>query len=171
MPTDIYAYLTAHQIPYQRHDHPAVFTVAESRRLGPELPCHHTKNLFVRDKQKTRQLLVVVQADLRVDLHSLARDLGLKGLSLASPEALQATLGLTPGSVTILGLVHDQPPTVEVIIDETLWHPTADGHDAWGVHPLVNTATLVIPRTGIERLLALTGHRYEVRTLPPRATP
>ncbi|HIO62538.1 MAG TPA: prolyl-tRNA synthetase associated domain-containing protein, partial [Deltaproteobacteria bacterium] len=48
--TDIYEFLESHKISYERHDHPAVFTVEESKRLSPELDGASTKNLFLRDK-------------------------------------------------------------------------------------------------------------------------
>lgn len=44
--TDLYDLLARHGIAYERHDHPAVFTVEEAARLVPELPGAKTKNLW-----------------------------------------------------------------------------------------------------------------------------
>lgn len=159
--TDIYQFLDHHGVRYQRCDHPAVFTVAEAARLVPPLPAAHTKNLFLRDKKGTRHFLVVVPAEKRVDLSALPGTLGSTKLSLGSPERLRDHLGIEPGSVSLLGLFNDPKHTVEVFIDRELWQA-----DAFQCHPLVNTATLVISRDGIERFLAATGHNYKLVEVP-----
>jgi Ala-tRNA(Pro) deacylase len=67
--------------------HPPVFTVEEAKALRGDLPGAHTKNLFLRDK-KGRMWLLVALADSKVELKRLARVLGARGLSFASPERL-----------------------------------------------------------------------------------
>ena len=52
--TDIYEFLDANNVSYERYDHPAVFTVEESKILSPELNGASTKNLFLRDKKGLR---------------------------------------------------------------------------------------------------------------------
>jgi Ala-tRNA(Pro) deacylase len=66
-------------------------------------------------------------------------------------------LGVEPGSVTVLGLIQDTENAVELYVDRDVWNAPL-----WRCHPLVNTATLVIPRQGIERFLEHTGHRPRV---------
>ena len=68
------------------------------------------------------------------------QSLGAGRLSFASPERLQKHLGLLPGAVSLLGLVNDPSGAVEFVIDRSLWDA-----DAVQAHPLVNTATMVIP--------------------------
>lgn len=148
-------------IPYQEFTHPAVFTCEESNRLCPPMPGAHTKQLLLRDKKGTYHLLAVVMEDKRVDVRELGRILGKKDLSFASSERLRRLLGVDPGSVTPFGLIVDRNHEVDVIIDE----------DAWAIgqfrfHPLVNTATLVIDRSGFEKFLAHTGHAYRVMAIP-----
>jgi Ala-tRNA(Pro) deacylase len=159
--TDIFAFLDAHGITYQRCDHPAVFTVADVVRLVPPLPGAHTKNLFLRDKKGRRHVLVVVGSDKQVNLKALSGALGIDNLSFGSPERLRKYLGIEPGSVSLLGLVNDVGRAVEVFIDQPLWQAAA-----LHCHPLVNTATLVIPREGVERFLQATGHAYRLVDVP-----
>ena len=161
--TDLYAFLDSHGVRYQRTDHPAVFTVEESKRLVPPLPATQTKNLFLRDQKGARHFLVVVGHDTQVDLKALAGVLRATKLSLGSPERLMANLGIEPGSVSLLALVNDAARRVELFIDRPLWQA-----DALACHPLVNTATLVIPHEGIERLLKATGHEARVVDVPAR---
>ena len=162
---DIYAFLEEHQIPYQRADHPPVFTCEQAMALVPkDLPGGETKNLFVKDKKGRVHFLVVVGYDKSVDLKALSDILGSPRLSLASPERLQKYLGVEPGSVSLLGIVNDAESAVEVIMDQAVWN-----HDALRCHPLVNTATLVIKREDIERLFQITNHKFRVIEVPGRA--
>lgn len=161
--TDICAFLSGHGIAFERFDHAAVFTVEESSQLPP-MPGAGTKNLFLRDEKGTRLFLVVVSHEKRVDLKQLRAVLGVGKLSFGSPESLKQHLGVDPGSVTVLGLVHDEAHAVEAVIDRELW-------DAASVqcHPLVNTATLVIPHQGLVTFLAATGHVPRIVDVPARA--
>lgn len=158
---DIYSFLEEHQISYQRFDHPPVFTCEEARRLLPHFPGAETKNLFLKDKKGKRHFLVVFGYEKSIDLKRLGQELHVKSLSLASAERLTRFLGLEPGSVTILGVVHDRESLVEVLIDRDLYEK-----EAWGCHPLVNTSTLLMARTDILRVLDLTGHVPRVLDLP-----
>ena len=160
---DLFGFLETHRIGYQRTDHPAVFTVEEARRLVPPLPATPTKNLFLRDQKGTRHFLVVVGHDKAVDLKALAPAIGSSKLSLGSPERLAARLGIEPGAVSLLALVNDPGHTVEVFIDRALWQA-----EALQCHPLVNTATLVIPNDDVERFLTATGHAWRLVDVPAR---
>ena len=147
------AFLRTHAIEARRVEHPPVMTVEESERLVPPLPGAKTKNLFLRDKKGARHFLVSVPHDLTVDLDALGDAIGAGRLGFASAERLQRHLGVTPGSVSLLALVHDQAHAVELLIDRRLWEA-----GAVHAHPLVNTATLVVTHDALERFLAATGH-------------
>ena len=159
--TDFYQFLKDHDIAYQRHDHPAVFTVEEARRLVPPLPAVKTKNLFLRDKKGKRHYLVVVGAEKQVDLKILQTLLDVGRLSFGSPERLKRYLGVTPGAVSLLAVFNDNGHGVEVILDKTVWRS-----ETFQFHPLVNTSTLVISRDDLERFLQLTGHKARVLDVP-----
>ena len=158
---DIYEFLEANQVEYERHDHEAVFTVEESKKLSPELEGASTKNLFLRDKKGSRHFLVTVPEDKQVDLKALSGKLDCSRLSFASPERLKTHLGIEPGSVSLLALANDKEINVEVFIDREIWDDTAIL-----CHPLVNTSTLVIPRESMERFLEKTGHMVRLIEVP-----
>jgi Ala-tRNA(Pro) deacylase len=160
---DIYQFLDENGIKYERQDHPAVFTVEEARRLVPPLPGAKTKNLFLRDRKGRRHFLVVVGYGKAVDLKALTALLGVSKLGFASPERLQRYLGVTPGAVSIMGVVNDSRREVEVIVDRDLWDARA-----FQCHPLVNTSTLVISRDHLQRFLDATGHQVRVLDVPSR---
>ena len=160
---DIYDFFTENEIDYERHDHPAVFTVEESNRLVPPLNGAKTKNLFLRDKKGKQHFLVVMGHEKNVDLKSLSVLLGVNNLSLASPERLEKYLGVQPGAVSLLGILNDSENKVRCILDESIWSA-----QFIQCHPLVNTSTLVIPHEDLEKLLELTGHNPEICNVPTR---
>jgi Ala-tRNA(Pro) deacylase len=163
--TSLDEFLARHAIEAERHEHPAVMTVEESERLVPKLPGAKTKNLFLRDRKGARHLLVTVPHDLAVDLKALGETIGADRLGFASADRLMKHLGVTPGSVSLLGLVNDTDHAVEFVIDRRLWEA-----EAVHAHPLVNTATMVIPHAQLERFLAATGHSPRVVDIPERTS-
>lgn len=133
--------------------HPPLFTVEESRALRGKVPGAHTKNLFLKDK-KSRLFLLTALEDAEIELKSLHHVIGASGrLSFGSADLLMATLGVIPGSVTPLGVINDQPPTVTVVLDAALV-----AHDRINCHPLVNTATMTFDSADLVAFLRATGH-------------
>ncbi|UCF93404.1 MAG: prolyl-tRNA synthetase associated domain-containing protein [Desulfobacterales bacterium] len=156
-----YQFLADHNIAYERHDHPPVYTVEDVKRLVPRLPAAETKNLFFRDKKGERHFLIVVPAAKRVDIKKLPAALGAGRLSFGSPDRLKKYLGVDPGAVTLFGIFNDAEHAVEVIIDQDLWQS-----EAFQFHPLVNTSTLVISRDNLQRFLNSTGHAVKTLAVP-----
>lgn len=158
---NIYQTLGELQISYKKHEHPAVFTCEESQQLRGDLKgVGETKNLFLRNKRGDRHYLVSLPHDKQADLKALWQKLGESKLSFASPERLMQYLGLTPGSVSLLGLINDKAKAVTVILDADLW-----SHQVIGCHPNINTATLEIRRQDMDRFLAWCGNEVRVMVL------
>lgn len=146
-------YLNASGFAYQRLEHPAVFTCeeADSHDLGVEAV--HTKNLFLCDKKGRRFFLAVTACEKTVNLSELAVKFGVSHLRFASEENLIRLLGVTRGSVTMMGLVNDSEHQVELWVDGTIWNG-----EFFLSHPLVNTATLVLAKSDLQRFFEKTGH-------------
>jgi len=142
---------------YQRIEHPAVFTCAEAENHRPALPAVATKNLFLCDKKARRFFLAVTSCEKSVDLAQLSQKLKVAHIRFGSEENLQRLLGVTRGSVTALGLVNDAEHNVELWMDSEIWLA-----EHFLCHPLVNTATLVLSKTELERFFALTGHNVNL---------
>lgn len=150
---DFLAFLDAHRFVYQRVEHPAVFTCAEAELHRPAVPAVSTKNLFLCDKKGRRFFLAVTACEKTLKLDSLSAQMNVPHLRFASEENLQRLLGVTRGSVTMMGLSNDTGHVVELWMDAEIW----DG-EFFLSHPLVNTATLVLSRSELERFFGLTGH-------------
>ena len=149
------AFLDDHGFTYQRIEHPAVFTCAEAEQHRPAVhfTVVSTKNLLLCDKKARRFFLAVTACEKTVKLDRLAVQLGVPSLRFASEENLQRLLGVTRGAVTMMGLVNDVQHQVELWIDSEIWRS-----QYFQSHPLVNTATLILAKTELERFFALTGH-------------
>jgi Ala-tRNA(Pro) deacylase len=146
-------FLENHHFAYQRIEHPAVFTCAEAELHRPNLPAVSTKNLFLCDKKARRFFLVVTACEKTIKLDNLSNQLGIAHLRFASEENLQRLLGVTRGSVTMMGLANDTEHAVELWIDADIWKC-----EHFLSHPLVNTATLILSKVELERFFDLTGH-------------
>ena len=86
---DLYEFLDTHGVTYDRHDHPPVYTVAESKQLVPEISGGKTKNLFLRDKKGMRHILLTIEQDKRVDLKRVSELVESSKLSFGSAERLK----------------------------------------------------------------------------------
>jgi len=111
-------YLEEHNIEYIQHKHPPVFTVEESKNIKQNIPGIHTKTLFLKTEEKN-YYLVCIPADKRLDISSLRKQLGAKKLHFASPEELKSELNLTPGSVSVFGMIYAK--STHLIIDKPVW--------------------------------------------------
>jgi Ala-tRNA(Pro) deacylase len=152
-PAGVYDALAALGIPYERHEHPPVFTVDEALAHWAGIEAAHCKNLFLRNKKGSRHYLVIVEHRKNVDLARLADRIGDDRLSFGSPERLSKYLGLTPGAVSPFGLIHDAQHEVQVVIDSDLRES-----QRIAFHPNVNTATIVVSFADFERFLSARGN-------------
>lgn len=146
-------FLNNNHFTYQRIEHPAVFTCAEADLYHSGVAAVSTKNLFLCDKKGRRFFLTVTACEKNVDLNNLSSQFGVSRLRFGSEENMQRLLGVTRGSVTMMGLVNDTEHQVELWMDADIWQG-----EYFLSHPLVNTATLVISRGELKRFFKLTGH-------------
>ncbi|HYC74902.1 prolyl-tRNA synthetase associated domain-containing protein [Brevundimonas sp.] len=145
------AWLAQNGVAATTHDHPAVFRVDEGHELKAAMPGAHTKNLFLKDK-KGKLWLISARQDTVVDLKRAPKVIGSDRLSFGNEALLYETLGLTPGSVTALGLINDPDQRVTFVLDKALWDA-----DIVNFHPLTNTATTALTQADFRKFLALIG--------------
>ncbi|MBV6657653.1 MAG: prolyl-tRNA synthetase associated domain-containing protein, partial [Devosiaceae bacterium] len=129
-----------------------VFTVEQSQHIHRQIEGAHTKNLFLKDKKGTL-FLVTAAHGTQVDLKTL----GCGRLSFGKGELLEATLGVTPGSVTAFAIINDTDKAVRFVLDANLL-----AADTINGHPMQNTATTSIARDDLFAFVERTGHAVEV---------
>ena len=150
--SDLEQHLTDLGIAFDVHEHPAVYTVEEAQHHCSDIPGCHCKNLFLKTKKK-QLWLVVLEDSTTIDLEQLASLVGVKAWSFASPDRLMEHLGVEPGSVTPFALLNDRENLVNLAIDENIL-----SSQSANFHPMVNTATLNITSSGLQKFLQSTGH-------------
>src|SRR5438105_14556787 len=143
-------------IAYERHEHPPVATVDEAERYWDGIDAVHCKNLFLRNQKGNRHYLVVLLHSKRADLRAVADQIGDGKLSFASPERLMAHLGLTPGSVSPFGLIHDHAHAVRVVADRDLKSAARVSF-----HPNITTVTLSLTFSAFEKFLPASGNTVQ----------
>ena len=148
-PEKVYDFLDAMGIQYEKYEHPPVFTGEEAAKHWGPIPATHVKNLFLRNKKGDRQYLVILEIGKQADLRHLVKIIGDDRFSFGSPERLMSTLGVTPGSVSPFGLLHEGSRDVRVIVDQDL-----RASDKLIFHPNLNTASVTISVPDFERFLA-----------------
>jgi Ala-tRNA(Pro) deacylase len=153
-PQEVYRVLEALGIQYQAYEHPAVFTADDAAAHWTPIPATPVKNLFLRNKKGDRHYLVILDIGKAADLRQLVKVVGDDRLSFGSPERLMAQLGVTPGSVSPFGLIHEGSAGVQVIVDDAL-----RGAERLLFHPNINTASVTISAADLERFLATRPNR------------
>ena len=143
MDPNLKSYLEKHKIEYKNYKHPAVFTVAESKKIKIDIPALHTKCLFLKD-ENSQFYLVAIPAEKRLNINLLRKKFNLKKLYFASKEELKSELNLTPGSVSIFGMIYSK--NTNLIIDKELWDA-----ESVGFHPNINTSTILLNHENLEK--------------------
>ena len=153
----VIASLEALGISFDRFEHPPLASAADAEPYWRSIDAAHTKNLFLRNRTGSRHYLVIIGLLKRADLRAVADQIGDGRLSFGSPDRLMALLGVTPGSVSPFGLIHDRACEVGVYVDRDL---KTDGRIAF--HPNINTATIALAFADFERFLANSGHKAQL---------
>ncbi|HEY1630569.1 MAG TPA: prolyl-tRNA synthetase associated domain-containing protein [Rhizomicrobium sp.] len=162
--TGLFARLDALGIAHRTYEHIPVFTVEESSGVCASIPGVHTKNLFLKDN-KGGLWLVVVRAELRVDMKALSIALGSPRFSFGSAELLIETLGVPPGSVTPFSLINDTGGKVRAVFDRAM----LEG-DPLNFHPLRNDRTTAVSAADLLKFARDTGHEPVVIAIPERSS-
>ena len=157
---EIFQYMEQLNLSYQVLEHAPLFTCEDAKKHRPHIRGGACKNIFTRNKKGDTHYLIVADADYRIDLKALKKNIGATALSFASEVRLFRYLKTIPGSVSPLGLIFDERREVKVIIDENLMEK-----EYLNFHPNDNTATIEIRRDDFKTYLDSLGHDYALKKL------
>ena len=150
---EVRARLEALGIAFDRHGHPPIDTAEAGEQYWTGIDAIHCKNLFMRNQKGTKHYLVILNYLKRANLRAVSDQVGDGKLSFASPDRLMTHLGVTPGSVSPFGLIHDPSHQVRVVLDRDL-----KSADRISFHPNINTATVVLAFADFLRFLDWCGN-------------
>ena len=120
------------------HEHGALFTVKDSKKLRGKIEGAHSKNLFLKNKKNKFFLLTCEEAE-KVDLKRISKSLELGNTSFAKEEYLDQYLKIKPGSVSPFALLNDISGKVNFYLEKTLYNSKFVNF-----HPLINTFIITI---------------------------
>ena len=132
-----YDFLDGLGVEYDRVDHEPLMTMEACQEADQTLDAAICKNLFLCTANKKKFYLVMLQGEKRFVTKDVSKKIGTSRLSFASETYMEELLGLTPGSVTVLGLMNDHDKQVQLVIDEDILK-----EKYVGCHPCINTSSI-----------------------------
>ena len=149
-----YDFLDSLDVAYDRIDHDPAMTMEVCEEIDRVLEATICKNLFLCNRQQTDFYLLMMPGDKPFKTKDLSAQIGSSRLSFATAEAMEKYLDITPGSVSVLGLINDTEHKVRLLIDSDV----LEG-EYIGCHPCINTSSLRIKtKDMMEKIIPATGH-------------
>ena len=158
----VYDFLDALGISYERVDHEEAMTMEVCAAIDEVLEATICKNLLLCNRQGTAFYLLMLPGNKVFKTSVLSKQIGSSRLSFASSEAMEQFLDITPGSVSVMGLMNDHENRVQLLMDKDILQG-----EYIGCHPCINTSSLRF-RTAdlLERIIPAMGHEPTFVELP-----
>jgi len=158
----VYDFLDKLGIEYTRVDHEPAMTMEACEAVDAALGTVMCKNLFLCNRQQTDFYILLMPGDKVFKTKDLSSQLGVSRLSFASGEFMEEFLDITPGSLSILGLMNDEDHRVRLVIDK----PVLESESV-GVHPCINTSSLGLKTADLlDKIIPAMGHEPTIVDLP-----
>ena len=158
----VYDFLDALDIQYQRVDHEAAMTMEACLEVDTALEATMCKNLMLCNRQCTDFYILLLPGDKKFKTSVLSKQIGSSRLSFADGQYMEQFLDITPGSLSVLGLMNDKENRVQLLIDKDVLTG-----DYIGVHPCVNTASLKLRTSDlVEKIIPAMNHEPTYVELP-----
>ena len=160
----VYDFLDKLGVQYQRIDHEAAMTMEACEEIDRALGDNTTicKNLFLCNRQETDFYLLLMPGDKPFKTKDLSAQIRSARLSFAKPEYMEKYLDITPGSVSVLGLMNDSEKKVQLLIDEDVMK-----EPYFGCHPCINTSSLKFTTEDLmQKIIPALEHEPVTVTLP-----
>ncbi|MCH3963926.1 MAG: prolyl-tRNA synthetase associated domain-containing protein [Clostridium sp.] len=153
----VYNLLEKLDIPYIRIDHDATASIDDCHDVDKLLDITICKNLFLCNSRKNNFYLLMISGNKRFKAKELSSQIQSSRLSFAPAEYMEKYLDITPGSVSVMGLMNDTGHKVRLLIDEDVIK-----EEYLGCHPCINTSSLkIMTKNIIDKFLPYTGHSPE----------
>ena len=154
----VYDLLDALQISYQRIDHEAAMTMEACAAVDEALEATICKNLMLCNRQNTDFYLLLIPGDKPFKTKELSKQIESSRLSFAAPEYMEQFLDITPGSLSVFGLMNDHENRVQLLIDEDVLKG-----EYIGFHPCINTSSLRLKTADlVQKIIPAMGHEPQL---------
>ena len=149
-------------VEYDRVDHAPAMTMEDCKEVDEILKSMVCKNLFLCNRQETDFYLLLMPGDKPFKTKDLSAQIHSARLSFAKPEYMEKYLDITPGSVSVLGLMNDSEKKVQLLIDEDVMK-----EPYFGCHPCINTSSLKFTTEDLmQKIIPALEHEPVTVTLP-----
>lgn len=150
----VYDLLDSLGVSYQRIDHEAAMTMEACAAIDEVLDATICKNLLLCNRQKTDFYLLLMPGDKPFKTKDLSAQIGSSRLSFADGSYMEEYLDITPGSLSVLGLMNDKENRVRLLIDEDVLQG-----EYIGCHPCINTSSLRLRTDDLmNKIIPTMGH-------------
>ena len=150
----VYDLLDELGIEYMRVDHDVLPTMEACREVDKVLDSFICKNLFLCNPQKTKFYLLMMPGEKKFKTKELSAQINSARLSFAGAEYMEEFLDITPGSVSVMGLMNDKEGRVQLLVDEDVMKG-----EYFGCHPCINTSSLKVKTSDVfEKFLKAVKH-------------
>ena len=157
----VYDLLDRLGVQYHRVDHEEAMTMEACAAIDQALEATICKNLMLCNRQKTAFYLLMLPGDKVFKTSDLSKKIGSSRLSFAPGEYMEEYLDITPGSLSILGLMNDKDFHVQLLIDEDILKG-----EYVGCHPCINTSSLRLRTADLmEKIIPAMGHAPQIVNL------
>lgn len=154
----VYDLLDLLGVEYMRVDHEAAMTMEICEQIDQTLGATICKNLFLCNRQETDFYLLMIPGDKKFKTKDISAQIGSSRLSFAGEEHMLRYLDITPGSVSILGLMNDKENKVRLLIDEDVLNG-----EYIGCHPCINTSSLRIKTSDMmDKIIPALAHEPQM---------
>ena len=158
----VYDLLDSLGISFERVDHAPAMTMEVCAAIDEVLEATICKNLLLCNRQGTAFYLLMLPGNKVFKTSVLSKQIGSSRLSFASAEAMEQFLDITPGSVSVMGLMNDHENCVQLIMDKDVLKG-----EYIGCHPCINTSSLRFKTADLmEKILPAMGHEPIFVDLP-----
>ena len=148
-------------VEFQRIDHEPAMTMEACAAVDEALGATMCKNLLLCNRQGTAFYLLMLPGNKVFKTSVLSKQIGSSRLSFAAPEYMEQFLDITPGSLSVLGLMNDREHRVELLMDEDIL-----AGEFFGCHPCINTSSLrLLTKDLMEKIIPAMGHAPRMVTL------
>lgn len=149
-------------VEYLRVDHDFANTIEDCQEVEKLLGCTICKNLLLTNRQQTDVYLLAMPGEKPFKTKILSKQIGSARLSFASAEQMEQYLDITPGSVSVLGLMNDREKKVRLLMDEELLK-----EEYFACHPCINSSSIKFKTSDLlEKILPATEHGVTTVQLP-----
>ena len=143
-------------VEYDRVDHAPAMTMEDCKEVDEILESMVCKNLFLCNRQETAFYLLMIPDTKVFHTKDLSAQIGSARLSFASPEYMEEFLDITPGSVSVMGLMNDKERRVQLLIDEDVLVG-----EYIGCHPCINTSSIRLKTKDlVEKVIPAMNHPF-----------